>query len=194
MGGAAKKCFCNEAKTREFISVILKHNVGKQQYSYDGQSVIYLDEESEVIELDEKIRPDYLIMRSNTNKDTDGILDMPLFVIEAKKGCNPNLKVDMHQNFKQLRNICIQYSLPFCNGILTNGLSWYFLRYSLSRELKPVDGEQVFQQSNEYKVVASVKSGAVDVDYKINEAKLAEVDKIIEMLTVFCSTASNPEE
>ena len=35
-------------------------------------------------------------MRSNTNKETDRILDMPLFVIEAKKGIHPNLKVDMH--------------------------------------------------------------------------------------------------
>ena len=188
-GGAAKKCFSNETKTRAFIDVILKHNVSKHN-NFSGQLVVYLDSEVEVIELDEKIRPDYLIMRSNTNKDTDGILDMPLFVVEAKKGSHPNLKIDMHQNFKQLRNICIQYVLPFCNGIFTNGLSWYFTRYSMSRDLKPVEGERVFQQSGEYKVVTDQKcEGGFDSEYKINEEKLAEVVKIIEMLTVFCSTA-----
>ena len=43
------------------------------QANFSENPVIYLKAEVEVSELDEKIRPDYLIMRSNTNEKIDGI-------------------------------------------------------------------------------------------------------------------------
>ena len=48
--------------------------------------MIYLDAEVEINELDKKVKPDYVIYRSNTNQAVEGTKDTPLFVIEAKRG------------------------------------------------------------------------------------------------------------
>ncbi len=154
--------------------------------------------ESEVLlsGLDKDIRPDYLIIRNNTIKVDNVIKDTPLFVIEAKKGDQPKLKNELYQNYMQLRQICIKHHLPFCHGILTNGLQWYFTRYSLASELKSVDGsfKGVFQHSEKFEVVDSVVNCDNVVDHLINQSQLVEVLKIIEMLPVYCSTASNSKE
>ena len=99
-----------------------------------------------------KIRPDYCIMRRNTNENTDGATNtpFPLYVVEAKrfKGAQSNLFSLLPQHFRQLRHICIKYSLPFCNGVLTNFHQWYFVRYNLSHEIRE-SSEQSHKKSFE---------------------------------------------
>jgi len=92
----------------------------------------------------------------------------------------------MHQNFKQLRNVCIKNSLPYCNGVLTNFKQWYFTRYSLSREFKPVEGKSIFEASKKYIVV---KENNV-----IDQEKLSNVVKILYWLTCYAPTASDSQK
>ena len=82
-----------------------------------------------------------------------------MLVIEAKRGDEVDGKKvnldenHLNQNFEQLRHICLNYRLPFCNGVLTNFRQWYFTRYNLSREFKPVDGKKIFQVSKIYTIM-----------------------------------------
>jgi hypothetical protein len=61
-------------------------------------STIYIDPEVEIKILNKTIYPDYLIMRSNTNEFSDGIIDTPLYVIEAKRfeGGQAKLESQIH--------------------------------------------------------------------------------------------------
>ena len=163
--------------------------------------VTWLESEVLIDGLDNnKIRPDYIIFRNNTRNNTikvgDVIKDTPLFVIEAKKGDQQNLKNKLPQNYMQLREICIKHHLPFCHGILTNGLHWYFTRYSLASELKSLDGsfKGAFQHSDMFEVVERVANWDNVVDHLINQSQLVQVLKIIEMLPVYCSTALKSQE
>jgi hypothetical protein len=91
-------------------------------------------------------------MRSNTNENTDGIIDTPLYVVEAKRfeGAQSNLFSLLPQHFEQLRHICIKYSLPYCNGVFTNFHQWYFARYNLSHEIESVGRQKSFEVSREF--------------------------------------------
>jgi hypothetical protein len=87
------------------------------------------------------LKPDYMVMRVKQNELLDGTKDLPLYVIEVKrtltKKYNNISPTDqaMTQHFKQLRNICINYHLPFVNGVLTDFQSWFFTRCSLNNEI-----------------------------------------------------------
>ena len=112
-----------------------------------------------------------------------------MLVIEAKRGDEVdgkkvNLESNLNQNFEQLRHICLNYRLPFCNGVLTNFRQWYFTRYNLSREFKPVDGKKIFQVSKIYTIMK---------DDEVDQKKLSDVLKILEMLPCFSATAFSSE-
>jgi len=59
LGGSARDCFGRESKIRIFIDEILESYILHEIKHCKKQ--IFLDTESEVWQLDEKIRPDYLI-------------------------------------------------------------------------------------------------------------------------------------
>ena len=135
--------------------------------------VTWLESEVLLSGLDKDIRPDYLIIRNNTIKVDNVIKDTPLFVIEAKKGDQPKLKNELYQNYMQLRQICIKHHLPFCHGILTNGLQWYFTRYSLASELKSVDGsfKGSLHHAELFKVVDTVTNWDNVVNHLIKRSR-----------------------
>jgi hypothetical protein len=112
---------------------------------------VYTDMEVELKVFNETVRPDYQVMRSCSGAHIDGVRDLPLYIIEVKRTEDQDRKAfnvisDLEQHFKQLRYVCIDYSLPYCNGILTDYKDWYFTRCNFSREIQNPNG-QIFEVS-----------------------------------------------
>lgn len=202
--GGSSNCFTNEAKTRQIIDIMLEHTVDKfckisQEEDRQAEPAIYVDHEVGIkVDKKKKIIPDYCIMRRNTNKNTDGATNtpFPLYAIEAKKfeGAETNeLFLSLPQHFRQLRHICIKYSLPFCNGVLTNFHQWYFVRYSLSHEIRESSEQshkKSFEVSKPYSLF-SLLAYKEKTALKFNEKTLFQVTKILEWLVNYTPAASD---
>ncbi len=67
-----------------------------------------------------------------------------------------------------MRHICIQYSLPYCYGILTNGLEWCFTRYSLTNELQSNRDGNLMESADMLKVVRLVKNNWGKEEFEVD--------------------------
>lgn len=121
-------------------------------------------------------------MRCAQRCQIDGVNDFPLYVIEVKRteGKKSLLLTELDQHFRQLRYICIQHSLPFVNGVITDYKDWYFTRFSLSKEVQGVE-EDLFELSEKFGVLQEYSDGS----YQVNRMALAQVCHLLEWMINF---------
>lgn len=125
--------------------------------------------ETEINLFNERIKPDYYIMRRQDSKQDP----KPLYIIEAKRTDKKStLLSELDQHVKQLRYICINNQLPHVNGVITDFRDWYFTRYSLDNEL--LEENPIIELSEKYRVLTKEK--------QIDKEKLAFVVHIFEWL------------
>jgi len=103
----------------------------------------------------------------------------------------------LEQNFKQLRNTCIQYNLQEACGVLTNYRQWIFTRYDMSKEIFKVVssaenklGGKIYRNYNQQSYFEVSEPFYLLSD--LLEVKVSELEKIVNILK--CVLSSNCTE